>query len=278
MDEVFSDEHLADREAGGAAHAYRQRPWFLGKGHTITAVKVHDIVALPDTAAHLLFLDVDYADADTETYLVPLSVAVGEKAETILRERPESVLARLDGLPEHPEALLFGAVADRDFSDALLRAIVRRRRIRGIGGEIAGSHTRDFSQGMDLGSLQSRALSHSHRAALHARSTMATISCSSFIASWRRARTRAARFPSSSPSKRISRQRRGRSVRWNFDGPTRRATSHSATIGTLSSFVRNGTRGWDYTLDHLGLYFEHALAIPQEDPSLRELASARPTG
>ncbi len=47
--------------------------------------------------------------------------------------------------------------------------------------------------------------------------------------------------------------------------------AHNATIGTLSSFVRNGTRGWDYTLDHLGLYFEHALAVPQEDPRLRDL-------
>jgi maltose alpha-D-glucosyltransferase/alpha-amylase len=51
---------------------------------------------------------------------------------------------------------------------------------------------------------------------------------------------------------------------------------HSATIGALSSFVRNGTRGWDYTLDHLGLYFEHALAVPQEDPRLRDLGIPDP--
>ena len=94
LEEVFSEATLRTVKRV-APRMLPKRAWFLGKGRTITAVNVHDIVALPETAAHLLFLDVDYADADTETYLVPLSVAIGEKAETILRERPESVLARL---------------------------------------------------------------------------------------------------------------------------------------------------------------------------------------
>ena len=38
------------------------------------------------------------------------------------------------------------ATFDRDFSDSLLRAIVRRRRIRGGSGELVGAHTRDFRQ------------------------------------------------------------------------------------------------------------------------------------
>ena len=150
--EVFSEATLRIVKSV-APRMLPQRPWFLGRGRTITAVNVHDIVALPDTSAHLLFVDVDYADADTETYLVPLSVATGEKADSILRERPESVLARLEGLAE-PNALLFGAVADRDFSDALLRAIVRRKRVRGIGGEVVGSHTRAFRSALDNRTLE----------------------------------------------------------------------------------------------------------------------------
>jgi maltose alpha-D-glucosyltransferase/alpha-amylase len=43
-------------------------------------------------------------------------------------------------------------------------------------------------------------------------------------------------------------------------------------VGTLSSQVPNGNNGWSYTLDQLGLFFEHALAVPQQDPRLRDLS------
>ena len=39
--------------------ALQSRPWFPGKNRYITGVDVHDIVSLPDTSAHLIFLDVD---------------------------------------------------------------------------------------------------------------------------------------------------------------------------------------------------------------------------
>ena len=47
------------------------------------------------------------------------------------------------------------------------------------------------------------------------------------------------------------------------------------SVGTLSSFVRNATNGWSYTVDHLGLFFEHALAIPQRGPRVAESDSSR---
>jgi maltose alpha-D-glucosyltransferase/alpha-amylase len=42
-------------------------------------------------------------------------------------------------------------------------------------------------------------------------------------------------------------------------------------MGTLSSAVPNAIVGWNYTVDHLGLFFEHTLAVPQDDPRLRDL-------
>jgi trehalose synthase-fused probable maltokinase len=47
----------------------------------------------------------------------------------------------------------------------------------------------------------------------------------------------------------------------------------STCIGTLDSFVPNATSGWIYTVDHLGLFFEHALAIPQEDTRVHDLGN-----
>jgi maltose alpha-D-glucosyltransferase/alpha-amylase len=44
-------------------------------------------------------------------------------------------------------------------------------------------------------------------------------------------------------------------------------------LGTLSSVVSNANSGWHYTLDQLGLFFEHALVVPQQDPRQRDLLS-----
>src|SRR4029077_3090969 len=48
------------------------------------------------------------------------------------------------------------------------------------------------------------------------------------------------------------------------------------TLGTLTSYVRNAADGWVYTLDHLGLFFERALAVPDNDSRLKGLTSGPP--
>jgi maltose alpha-D-glucosyltransferase/alpha-amylase len=53
-------------------------------------------------------------------------------------------------------------------------------------------------------------------------------------------------------------------------------TEQVTTLGTLSAYRRNAADGWVYTLDHLGLFFERALAIGEDDPRLKELTSGTP--
>ena len=43
-------------------------------------------------------------------------------------------------------------------------------------------------------------------------------------------------------------------------------TEEVTTLGTLTAYTRNAADGWSYTLDHLGLFFERALAIGEDDP------------
>ena len=40
----------------------------------------------------------------------------------------------------------------------------------------------------------------------------------------------------------------------------RGADGEPMTVALLYGFVRHGTETWQYTLDHLGLFYEHALA------------------
>ncbi len=57
---------------------------------------------------------------------------------------------------------------------------------------------------------------------------------------------------------------------------TQDETEEVTTLGTLTSYPRNAADGWTYTLDHLGLFFERALAIGEDDPRLKELTSGTP--
>ncbi|HEY2360651.1 MAG TPA: alpha-amylase, partial [Candidatus Angelobacter sp.] len=57
---------------------------------------------------------------------------------------------------------------------------------------------------------------------------------------------------------------------------TQDETEQVTTLGTLSAYLRNATDGWLYTIDHLGLFFERALAIGEDDPRLKELKSGTP--
>jgi maltose alpha-D-glucosyltransferase/alpha-amylase len=53
-------------------------------------------------------------------------------------------------------------------------------------------------------------------------------------------------------------------------------TEEVTTLGTLTAYLRTAADGWAYTLDHLGLFFERALAIGEDDPRLKELSSGTP--
>ena len=270
---VFSEttfralEHIIPR-------ALQSRPWFPGKNRYITGAEVHNIVSLPDTAAHLIFLDVTYGDAEPETYLVALSVASGEKADALLRDRSDAVLARLGGMGTEAPAILYSATLDRDFSDSLLRAIVRRRRIRGESGELLGAHTRAFRNAWTsvTSNLEPQpqptepcytVINYGDNFVLKLyRKLEEGINPGREVPEFLTEQTEFTAVP-----------RALGSLEYRRDHTD---AADEMSLGTLSSFIRNSTNGWSYVLDHLGLFFEHALAIPQEDQRVRDLSFVDP--
>jgi len=249
----------------------RSRPWFLGKRRDITGTSMQKVLTFPNTSANLLFLTVEYSGGDPEVYLVPVSVATGEKVDAILHDPRGAVAARVSGLPDDTKALLYPAAFDREFCDALLSAIVRRRRIRGEAGELIGCHTREFRQAW------TSAKSNLEPYAQQTEDCFTIIDYGSdFVLKLYRKLEEGPNPGREVPEflcEHTSFAAIPRAL-GSLDYRTYREVSPVETcLGTLSSFVPNATGGWRYTLDQLGLFFEHALAVPQQDPRLKDLTS-----
>ncbi|MFZ1121884.1 MAG: putative maltokinase [Candidatus Binataceae bacterium] len=113
--------------------------WFRSKTRTIKTVRVADTMALSEGpgGAHLVLANVEYSNAEPETYVIPVALGVNGAAPD--EEHPELTIAhlRLTGSRNNPvEGRLFEASADPRFGGALLEMVERRRRVRGQHGEL----------------------------------------------------------------------------------------------------------------------------------------------
>lgn len=245
-----------------------KRPWFLGRNRHIREVTLSDLIPLSGTQSYLLLTDVEYTDGDPEKYLIALAIARGEKAETLIRENREAVLARVEGLSKET-AVIFGAVFDRDFSDALLTATVKRRRFKGDTGELQGGHTRVFRKEW----ARKRSNLEPQRIPTDSANTYIRYGEDFILKLYRRLE------PGLNPDREtlefltehtaftsVPRALGWLEYREAFDEGSR-----VTTLGALTSYSRNGTNGWPYMIDHLGLFFERALAIPVDDLRIRNL-------
>jgi maltose alpha-D-glucosyltransferase/alpha-amylase len=110
----------------------RGRRWFAGKGRAVTGSRLVERMPLGKDGLVLALVEVAYADADPETYAIPLKAVVGERAHALVTHHPEVVLAAAhhDG---HTEAIVDGVgdpVSAARFVDA---ALARRERRMGSG-------------------------------------------------------------------------------------------------------------------------------------------------
>ncbi|HSM44552.1 MAG TPA: putative maltokinase, partial [Acidimicrobiia bacterium] len=111
------------------------RRWFRSKTAAIRESELVDLVEMPASGARLAFVGLEYVDADPETYVMPLAVAVGEEAERLLAERPEAVIAEVTGVGE--QAVVYDAMHQPAFPRELLRLASRTRKVRGRHVSIA---------------------------------------------------------------------------------------------------------------------------------------------
>ncbi len=252
----------------------RARPWFRNKKRTIRLVRIEDVLSPPDTSAHILLASIEYSDGEPDMITIPLSLAAGEQAEIILRDKLHIVLARLQGMPD-TQSILYGAIFDRRFMDALLKAMLRRRRIKGEHGDLVGAHTRSFREAW--GRVRSNLEPQPQTLDMH--KIMVTLG-EDFVLNFYR-EVEAGPNPDREMGEFLTNNTTfSHSVRYlgalEYRVMQDDESEAVTTLGTLTAYVRNAADGWVYTLDHLGMYFERALAIAENDPRMKELTSGTP--
>jgi len=263
---LFSKERKGALENILPAHL-RARRWFGGKARRIKSTEIVDAVPIPydEVRAYITLVQVEYADGDPETYVLPLTVASGERAEQVLRDAPHVVMARLVGKEE--EKILYGALRERNLCQALLEAVARRRRFRGRVGEIVASPSRAFRQVRG----PAETLLEPSRMRAEQSNTSVVFGDRLILKLFRRIDegvnpdleigaflTDKAGFPYIPPVAGALEYRRGR--------------GEPMTLAILQGYVPNEGDAWKYTLDSLNRYFERVLArLPEmtELPLLR---------
>lgn len=121
----------------------RPRRWFGAKARTIQSAEITEAIPITEQA-YLTQIQVNYADGEPDVYMLPLSFSVGEQAKQLRRDRPQAVVAELHTSDE--VGVLFDAVWENSFCEALLEAVTHQQHFAGINGELQATATTVFPE------------------------------------------------------------------------------------------------------------------------------------
>jgi maltose alpha-D-glucosyltransferase/alpha-amylase len=244
----------------------RQRRWFRSKARRIKSATIQDVIPIGSMKAAVLLVNVEYTDADPELYAIALTIAAGEQAKRIHQEFPESVFAHIRIADE--DGILYDALRDKQFCHTLLEAVRRRRRLKGMAGELMAWPTRVL-----------RAKSSAEDVALEPSLIKAEQSNTSVIYGdkwilkvFRRLEEGA------NPDLEVGCYLTERHATTHLTPALAGALEYRGKndarmlVGILHEFVPNQGDAWGHTMDMLSTYFERALAHDVNPKPEREAA------
>jgi maltose alpha-D-glucosyltransferase/alpha-amylase len=254
----------------------RGRRWFGGKARYVRALHIQDVVHMEEQEncdVHLLLAEVEYAEGEPETYILPLTFATGERAQQIMNDSLHAVVARLEptGHSKDSRGILYDALMDDGFNRFLLESIANRRNFRGENGQVSAVPSRVFRRvaGPDWATLDPLPLR------VEQSNTSVAYGDRLILKLFRRL------GEGQNPDLEI-----GRFLTEKTDFPyippvagaleyRQRRNQEPMSLGILQGYVANQGDAWRYTLDSLGDYFERALTYSDgpvvPDKSLVEL-------
>jgi maltose alpha-D-glucosyltransferase/alpha-amylase len=235
-----------------------QRRWYRGKSRSIDRVHIHD--AIPLSEAHVLVVDVSYADAQTETYVVPVALVPSERAESMVARSPHALVTRVNA--SDGESALVDALATEQFPADMLGLLLERSTVRGEHGSIRGRATGALPQLVDR-SLIARAARAQRHQAFPPRIGSAEQSNSNVLFGDKLImKILRAIEPGQHPEEEMCRFLSERAHfghvprlvgAFSYEGEDER---DARALGVVQELVPNQGDAWEFTLDALGRYFE----------------------
>jgi maltose alpha-D-glucosyltransferase / alpha-amylase len=268
-------EHLVQGRDGSALRdvlpAYlRTRRWFGRKARRIKGTQILDAISVPyqGGSGFITLVQVDYTEGDSDTYALPLAFAGGDRAEQLTREAPRTVVARLKTRAGGGEGVLYDALAEPAFCEALLASIAERHRLRGVEGRLLPSTTRGFRR-----ILRARDGALEPSLGKAEQSNTSVIYGDRYILKFFR-RLEAGQNPDVEIGRFLT-------DRGYLHAPPllgsleyQPSKGEPMTLAILQGLVSNEGDAWAYTLGVLSRYFEQALASPRQPEAAPTSAKA----
>ncbi|HEX5550022.1 MAG TPA: hypothetical protein VFX36_04285, partial [Nitrospira sp.] len=251
------------------------RRWFGGKARRIQKVDFLDCIAIPsDSLSMLLLIRVEYEQAGTETYTLPVTAAFGDEAERIQREIPTAVIAPfvLQRETKTENGLLYDALWNRDFTLALLSAVRHDARFNGLNGGMAASSTNAFTDLMPLGVKPDPVVMKSEQ-------SNTSVAYDGYIILKLYRRVEEGVNLDLEMGRALTRLRFSHVPLLAGALEYQAASGRLLTLGVLQQFVANDGNAWQYSLEAVKQFFVRADSEQRDEPPAehpsRPLESAR---
>ena len=121
------------------------RRWYGSKTRTMTDLQVVDIVPFSDLGASIVMIRIEFSEGDPDHYILPVSIASGEAAAHAEQHHADTIVARLKAR-DGSTGILYGAIWDPRFRDALVNLIREGKGMRGRNGVIGGVPSAAFRE------------------------------------------------------------------------------------------------------------------------------------
>ncbi|MEI7592066.1 MAG: maltose alpha-D-glucosyltransferase [Actinomycetes bacterium] len=248
---------------------FERNRWYGGRSRTLRTAEVFDAVPMSpgqgNPAALIALVHVEYAEGESETYVVPLTVAAGPLADVVVADHPHAAIAWVDVAAGGERVLLFDATVDDAFMHLTLSQFKRNRTFdSNAGAEMRMTSSTELRRlvnpGQSIGGDRDFTVS---RAAVEQSNTSAIFGHEVVMKIFRRAQEGV--NPDLEVGQYLTDRLFAHSPRILGAIEYQAGQGEPRTLGVLNAYVPNERDAWHYTLDALGLFYESAMQmLPDE--------------
>jgi maltose alpha-D-glucosyltransferase / alpha-amylase len=229
--------------------------WFGGKTRRIRSTRITEWMAIPDSNAVFVLVEVQYERGDPDRYFLPLGLTFGKDAEKMQETFPSAIIAPV--VATGGSGFLHDAVFDDRAGAAFLTFVERGQQMRGRNGSMRGA------PGAEFGTLRGPAETSLavKRGSAEQSNTSIVYDDRLILKLFRRQQT------GPNPDCEIGRYL---TERVHFDGIPPFAgvidyvpvNGEPQTLAMLQGFVPNQGDGWTLALEELSQYYERCATAP----------------